>query len=213
MRKKPSCLQVMAIVPISIAVLVLVSVAVGKIRALSVRSACISNVHKIGTALQMYAADWGGCAPPYTTSKIKKGEPPESVDFGRFASGPYLKRCLAPYGAAHIWHCPLDPCRSRWRWQTFPPIDHAVTSYYVDARVAMWNPVSIYKPPVIPVTEWNAKESHSMMPTHWADTDDVSQGGPYYLECCTPSHGPGMGRVVLKFDGSIVHPRDLRRGS
>lgn len=108
--KKPSFYEVLAVVTIAILVFVLLRAAVLQVRAIGVRSACVDNVRKIGTALQMYAADWGGCAPPYTTSKLTKafvgpGEPPKVLDFKRFASGPYLKRCLAPYGAEHIWHC------------------------------------------------------------------------------------------------------------
>ena len=85
-----------------------------------------------------------------------------------------------------------------------------MTSYYVDARVAIWNPVNIAKPPVIPVSQWKEQEGKSSMPTFWADTEDVTQGGPYYLECCASSHGAGMGKVVLKFDGSVVYPRVSR---
>ena len=85
-----------------------------------------------------------------------------------------------------------------------------MTSYYVDARVAIWNPVSIYKPPVVPIEKWKETQDKSSLPVFWADTDDVSQGGPYYLECCAYSHGAGMGKVVLKFDGSVVYPRVSR---
>ena len=213
--RKPSRYEVLAVVVIAIVVYLLLSAAVGQVRAMSVRSACIGNVRKIGTALQMYAKDWGGYAPPYTNSIRKKvllgpGEPPNVVNIGDFASGPYVKRCLAPYGAEHIWHCPLDPGLRRRHYQDYPPIDHAVMSYYVDARVAVLRPVSIYAPPTIPTDKWKEAYQQSSMPMAWAATDDVTRGGPYYLECAAPSHGAGVGRIVLKFDGSIVY---LPKGS
>lgn len=207
--KRLGCLGKIAVAIVVIVMLVLLRAAMGQVRGMFVRSACIENMRKIGTALQMYAADLGGCAPPYTTSRIAKFD---SVDFRRFAKSPYLKKCLAPYGAEHVWHCPLDPTGGIWGTQTFPLIDHAMTSYYVDARVAILQPVNIANPPVIPASEWEAKDSHSMMPARWANTDDISRGGPYYMECCTPTHGVGVGRNVLKFDGSVVHPEGLGRG-
>lgn len=209
-RKKSSRYEVLAVVVIAIVVFSLLRAAARQVRAVSVRSACVDNIHKIGTALEMYAKDWGGFAPPYTNTTRKKyllgpGEPPRVLSIGDYASGVYLKRCLAPYGAAHVWHCPMDPFLKRRRFRAYSPIDHAVSSYYVDARLAIWRPVNIYSPPVVPVSRWKQEMDQYGLPISWAATDDVTKGGPYYLECTAPSHGAGLGRVVLKLDGSIVY--------
>ena len=213
--KRPSFYEVLAIVVIAIIVFLILRSAIGQVRAVSVRSSCIGNLHKIGTALQMYAKDWGGFAPPYTTTTVTHvfcgpDEPPRTIDFYAFSSVPLLKRCLGHYGASHVWHCPLDPIRSRWGRRTYPPIDHSQTSYYVDARVAIWRPVSIYKPRVVSISKWQESKGLSDLPVYWADTDDVTQGGPYYLECQS-SHGGRVGKLILKFDGSVVLSRKGRQ--
>ncbi|MCJ7750723.1 MAG: type II secretion system GspH family protein, partial [Armatimonadetes bacterium] len=79
-------------------------------------TACVNNLRQIGIALQMYASDWDGCAPPYTTATrdsymIGRGEKPDFIEVAPFNDRARLKACFAPYDAHYdeLWRCPLHP--------------------------------------------------------------------------------------------------------
>lgn len=205
--------EILALAAIVVVVFVLLRAAVGGIQRGKGRGVCVDHVRQISSALQMYARDWGGCAPPYTTTTcsqifLGRGEAPRVIELGRFASTPALKKCFAPYLRRDAWYCPLDPRRRKGARPSMPPLDHTQTSYYVDIRVALWRPLNIYRLPVLPRAEWEKHLNEYMYAIYWVDTDDVTRGGPYYLRCSTWSHGGGISWIYLKFDGSIVCPRN-----
>ena len=173
---------------------------------------CLSNLHQIGLALQSYAQNWNGCAPPYTSSSLdtvlaSNTEPPTVIDLRPFNDVAALKRSFAPYGAGadDLWFCPLDPERGRANSHHMPPIDRTETSYYVDERLTIWRPVRIARPPVISREDWEKGVwDNGWSFLFWADTQDIHSGGPYYLLCATPRRSHGSRYPVLRLDGSVT---------
>lgn len=100
---------------------------------------CVSNLKQIGGALQMYAEDWNGYAPPYTNDL-------QAVKFSPQATDPRLMEiAYAPYTKGQqIWYCPLDPKAGQ---DTPDGLIHKFTSYGIPARYAI--PIPIHDPPFI----------------------------------------------------------------
>ncbi len=188
---------------------------------------CLNNIRQIGVALQMYAGDWDGCAPPYTTYDlpdqiiIGSGETPEVWELPPLDDAAALKRCFAPYGAGgdEVWFCPLDPHAGGWGDPEGPPMDHTQTSYNVPPIFAVQRPVKLDDPPVISAEAYERMVDDARRPwlLYWVTGDDLHGAwAPHYLTCCnvTVYHGPtgrtytiphGRTYPMLLLDGSVVH--------
>lgn len=180
-------------------------------RRIGKRSVCVNNIRQISLALHLYAQDWNGCAPPYTTTTMDfitwgPEDPPRVIDLRPFNNPEDLKRCFAPYTSHNkeIWFCPLDPFRNRPWHPKGGPLDHNQTSYLVGWKVTVWRPVMLHRPHVISLEEWERNPWTRKI--FWLDTDD--QRGPTYLHC--ESHYLAEpGRPYLRFDGSIFFVRSV----
>ncbi|MHB0998066.1 MAG: prepilin-type N-terminal cleavage/methylation domain-containing protein [Armatimonadota bacterium] len=172
---------------------------------------CINNMHQIGLALQSYAQDWSGCAPPYTTSKRDRftygaTEPPSVIELAPFNDASYLKLCFAPYGAGSddMWFCPIDADRGNpSSTETF--VNHAQTSYFVDEKMTIWRPVMIDSPPILSKKDFARGFGDGTSLVFWIDIDDIDMNAPFYIRCfAAPISQHGAKYPVLRFDGSIV---------
>ena len=179
---------------------------------------CVNNIHQIGIALQMYAHEWDGCAPPYTTVDLPdrliidsdSGETPEVWELPPLDDAAALKRCFAPYGAGadELWFCPLDPDLGKSNpkgWSSV--IDHTETSYWVDPILATRCPVRLDRPPVLSLEAYDrARLSEPLLRyKYWVDTEDVDYPVPRYLMCVSLAFPHGKKYPMLRLDGSVVY--------
>jgi prepilin-type N-terminal cleavage/methylation domain-containing protein/prepilin-type processing-associated H-X9-DG protein len=135
------------------------------------QSQCASHLAQIGHALHMYAGDWDGFLPPYTTQ-----DPDEFGTDHLFvgAVGKYIR-------ASEVWFCPAD----RWaRHETGQGhVDHTVTSYETlpfSKRRHLDGPWFDYAPGKVEVS----------LPRVGFAFDDIALDGPHngktnvlYLDC------------------------------
>lgn len=173
---------------------------------------CVNNLRQIGLAVLMYAQDYDGCAPPYTTYNddeltVGGGETPRVIDLRPYNNVAALKRVFAPYGAGQdeTWFCPLDPDRGV---KAPNLVDHTQTSYYVEKQLAIWRPVRLDKPRVIPLKEWAQlllkRDEDEIAWLNWTDSNDVDYQAPCYIRCVDDRWPHGQKSPVLLLDGSIV---------
>jgi len=134
MKKKGLTLVELLIVMAIITVLSsLIFVVVSEIKNRIYTTQCMSNLHQIGLALRMYAHDWNGFAPPYSTEWRIRSQASQLVA----ALNPYLKN-------EPIWFCPLDPYL---KWDGGKLYGKAgETSYLVPLRYSVM-PIPIDAPP------------------------------------------------------------------
>ncbi|MCJ7750725.1 MAG: type II secretion system GspH family protein [Armatimonadetes bacterium] len=184
-------------------------------------TACINNLRQIGLALQMYASDWAGCAPPYTTATtdsymIGRGEKPDFIEIAPFNDAAQLKRVFAPYGAGsdELWSCPLDPPYEIFGQETLNHWDE--TDYVVPPIFAVRRPLRLDDPPLLSQAAYERMGEEGQRPglLYFVDGDDP----PYYLACISAMVGGGdvpkpytvpHGETypVILLDGSVVHLR------
>ncbi|MCJ7750724.1 MAG: type II secretion system GspH family protein [Armatimonadetes bacterium] len=182
-------------------------------------TACINNLRQIGIALQMYASDWDGCAPPYTTATrgsymIGRGEKPDFIEIAPFNDRARLKACFAPYDAHYdeLWRCPLHPD---------DPSDEDYepeTTYRVSVVFATQRPVKLDAPPTLSPAAFEERMNDDQWPGYfyWVDSDDTRMPIPHYLRCFSatvydgstgsytaPPHGKTYPLLLL--DGSVIH--------
>ena len=123
-------------------VIVMISILSGLVFAVVVKARertytvqCMSNLSQIGLALRMYAHDWGGFAPPYSTEWIAKSQSSQLV----IALNPYLKN-------ETVWFCPVDSCLE-WDGKKLRGRSGA-TSYLVLLRYSVM-PILLDSPPEV----------------------------------------------------------------
>jgi prepilin-type N-terminal cleavage/methylation domain-containing protein len=182
-------------------------------------TACINNLRQIGIALQMYASDWDGCAPPYTTATtdsymIGRGEKPDFIEIAPFNDAAQLKRVFAPYGAGsdELWSCPLNPKHD----EPNPVHNWDETDYVVSRIFAVRRPLKLNDPPVISRTAYERLDDEGQQHAnlfYFVDGDDP----PRYLSCAIALVGGdvpqpytiphGVTYPVILLDGSVVHLR------
>ena len=171
----------------------------------SKRTICLNNLTQIGSALQMYANDWNGCAPPYTTLPnptiwISDSDPPIVYDLRPFNNPKGLKQCFAPYGAGkdETWCCPLNT-------KLGAPKDFP---YDVGLQPVFWRPMSIDNPPVISPQEMHRmmKEGINVM-VYYIEDD---KGAPVYAsDMHHDTHGPAYYKIDLRLDGTVTKQEDF----
>ena len=181
---------------------------------------CVNNIRQIGVALQMYAHDWDGCAPPYTTQDLPEriiigsGETPEVWELPPLDDAAALKRCFAPYGAGNdeLWFCPLDQDVGRPKSERITAVfDHTETSYWVDPILATRCPVRLDRPPVLSLEAYDRARAgpDPQVPylhyKYWVDTEDVDYPVPRYLMCVSLAFPHGKKYPMLRLDGSVVY--------
>jgi len=175
---------------------------------------CVSNMKQIGLALQMYAQDWSGYAPPYTTIEqdytiIENSDPPVIFEYGDLNNPALLKAAFAPYtgGVNEIWFCPLDPDRGNPDSINVVPVDHSQTSYIVDERLTIWAPVPVDNPPVISPSElsrliWDQNLINSAI--YWVKGEELFLPTPRFMSCVAGKGEHGRLYPVVKLDGSVA---------
>lgn len=132
-RKGLTLMELLIVMAITTVLLGLILVIVGEVRSRTYMTQCMSNLRQIGLALRMYAQDWGGFAPPYSTEWRARSQASQLVA----ALNPYLKN-------EAVWFCPLDPWL-KWDGKRLQGKSGA-TSYLVLLRYSVM-PIPLDSPP------------------------------------------------------------------
>lgn len=171
----------------------------------SKRTVCLNNLRQIGSALQMYAKDWNGYAPPYTTQAIPSiainlNDPPIVYDLRPFNNSKGLMQCFALYGAGkdETWCCPLN--------KKIGAPEHL--PYYVGFQPVFWKPMSIDSPPVVSLQEVQKLMDDNINPLMYYVDDN--KGAPVYAyDMHHDTHGPAYYKIDLRLDGSVTTQADF----
>ena len=149
-------LVVTAIIGILAAILVPV---IARARSQALIASCASNLNQIGKALHMYAKDWDGYAPPYTTGSTASREFIDDVTSGRREPGDpgfsewydeqhrltakELRAAYRPYVKDNAtWFCPAER-RAHKRGKHF---DFTLTTYEFEVHARNCAPVEVDEP-------------------------------------------------------------------
>jgi prepilin-type N-terminal cleavage/methylation domain-containing protein/prepilin-type processing-associated H-X9-DG protein len=149
-------LVVIAIIGILVAILVPV---LARAKASALKAICASNLYQIGKALHMYAKDWDGYAPPYTTQAAASRESLEEVNSGRRKpgdpgyrewydeqhrpTGKELRAAYEPYVKDNAtWFCPAQPYAHK-RGEFF---DFTLSSYDFEIMAREHAPMPVDEP-------------------------------------------------------------------
>lgn len=148
-----------------IAILVGIAYSVyGNIRWRTKLTWCMAHLHQCGIALRMYAQDWSGFVPPFTSLKIDRVPTMRNLShfFFPHADDPYLfEVALLPYSKSKwIWLCPDERVTNSFDPYHFPP--NHFTNYFIPPRYGTmaipidsppeWVPYEIaalFDPPII----------------------------------------------------------------
>lgn len=128
-RKSLTLMELLIVMAIVTALSSLTFVIISEARSRVYMTQCMSNLQQIGLALRMYAHDWGGFAPPYSTMWRARNQGSQLVA----ALNPYLKN-------NSVWLCPLDPLPKDLEGRKLE------TSYFVLLRYSVV-PIPIDAPP------------------------------------------------------------------
>lgn len=167
------------------------------------RTVCLNNLKQIGAALQLYAQDWDGCAPPYSTDTISTVKYPDGtivqIDKHPFDDMNKLKECYSVYGVIEsTWWCPLEANRK----PAFPR-SNAVASYNIETRATLLMPLRIDALPTISLEELESWPGESFNPIYFIEEKPNEALGPIY-SICIPHIDKGDSRLpFLRFDGSV----------
>jgi prepilin-type N-terminal cleavage/methylation domain-containing protein len=143
-------LVVIAIIGILAAILVPV---IARARSQALVVSCASNLNQIGKALHMYAKDWDGYAPPYTTfNDLPPGFEREAHDPADWVD--YMTRTTAELRAAYrpyvdnnaIWFCAAEPGAHKRGEHNGLPYDFTLTTYSFAPFVRWHAPMPIDDP-------------------------------------------------------------------
>jgi prepilin-type N-terminal cleavage/methylation domain-containing protein/prepilin-type processing-associated H-X9-DG protein len=149
-------LVVIAIIGILVAILVPV---IARARSQALIVSCASNLNQIGKALHMYAKDWDGCAPPYTTEHAAMRQFQEDLVSGRRKPGdpgfwewcqeqhrPTTRELRASYGPyvrnQGIWFCPAE----RYAHKRGKCFDFTLTTYQFEIMARTCAPMPVDEP-------------------------------------------------------------------
>jgi prepilin-type N-terminal cleavage/methylation domain-containing protein/prepilin-type processing-associated H-X9-DG protein len=195
-------LVVIAIIGILVAILVPV---IARARSQALIVSCASNLNQIGKALHMYAKDWDGYAPPYTTHReFPPGYDPRAHDGDEqmrdsTATTAGLKGAYEPYLKNEgVWFCPAEPGAHKRGEHGGYRYDLRLTTYSVAPFVRWRAPMPIDEP----LDACTGYLPPQCVPYAWDSPifDDPRNADPH----------PGGPNAVF-YDGHVkhcTHPRD-----
>lgn len=192
----------------------------GKVRSMSKRTTCISNMKQIGTAIAMYTDDYDGCYPntgdPYLwVGKRFRWPIMPYLGLGKVQSIPAsVDSFLSINGASSLLLCPEDTSAKGFDYTSYA---YAVPFYQSDANLATMTSIQnliqgFAKPgslanPVSRTTADVTYSSRKVMISEWTNNHDYTGPKPVGMwgTLVSPFDTPGVdcyngGRVMLFAD-------------